>query len=104
MDRSSVATLVKKAHTRDEYKIDRVITSERDVFCDITSVSAAEWFEGGRNGLNPEMRLTMFKYDYDGEDVAKVGGTEYTIYRTYDRRNDFIELYLSKREGNANIE
>ena len=98
MNRSNVCTLVKETFTQNDYGVYVSSVSETQVFCDVTSVTASEWFEGGRNGLNPEKRVKMFLYDYDGEKIVDVGGVKYSVYRTYIDR-DQIELYLEKRKG-----
>lgn len=71
----------------------------RDVFCDLSSTSASEWYDAGNAGMKAEYRVTMFAPDYDGEDTAEVDGTPYAIYRTYRRRDDMIELYLATKAG-----
>lgn len=89
--------------TQDQYGIVQTSLTEKKVYCQVTSVSASEWFDGGRNGLNPEYRMTMFKYDYSGENIVKYNDVLYTVYRTYETRNDFIELYVERREGNIEV-
>lgn len=101
MDRSNVVYLVNETYTQDAYGITQTQTTERKVYCQIDSVTRNEWYEGGRSGLNPEYRMTMFRYDYKGEKVLKFNDIYYTIYRTYIARNDEIELYVERREGNA---
>lgn len=99
MNRSNVCNLIKETFTQDSYGVMRAVESTTTVFCDITSVSASEWFEGGRNGLNPDKRVKMFLYDYDDEKVVEIENVRYTVYRTYVDRDE-IELYLEKRKGN----
>lgn len=104
MDRSEVITLVSESRRTDDLGIVRAYDStERNVFANVQSVTGAEWFEGGRNGLNPELRFTLFKYDYDGEQILKYHGTVYQIYRTYERRTDELELYCEKRKGPGGV-
>ena len=103
MDRTSVAYLVAEEFIQDQYGVQQSITSEHKVYVQVNSVSGAEWFEGGRNGLNPAFRFTMSRFDYTGESVVKFEGNYYTVYRTYLGRNDTIELYCEKRKGNADI-
>lgn len=104
MDRSEVITLITETTTLDSLNVPTVLAhSERDVFAQVQSVNASEWFEGGRNGLNPEYRFTLFKYDYDGEQIVRYKGTVYQIYRTYERRDDEIELYCEKRKGPGGV-
>lgn len=99
MDRSTPIYLVGQTYAADNYDVLRSTPTKRLVYANVTSVTASEYFEGARNGLNPEIRLVMFGPDYEGEEIAEVNGVEYAIYRTYIPRTDIIELYLSKRKG-----
>ncbi len=104
MDRSEVITLISETRRTDNLGIVRASDPvERDVFASVQSVTGSEWFEGGRNGLNPELRFVMFKYDYAGEQILRFRGTVYQIYRTYERRTDEIELYVEKRKGPGGV-
>ena len=99
MDRSDIAFLVTEKTYKDEMKIQHTMKEERMVYVDVSSVSASEWFDGGRNGLNPEIRFRMFVGDYQGEKIIRYGLTEFAVYRTYVTRNGVIELYCEKRQG-----
>lgn len=99
MDRSRVLTLVKETRTQDALKIWHSAKSKRDVFCQVNSVTGAEFFEGGRNGLNPEYRFTLFAPDYEGETEVIFEGEPYAVYRTYLARTDIIELYVERKGG-----
>lgn len=99
MDRSNVITLIVETTSQDEYGVWRTAETERTVFCDVSSVTANEFFEGGRNGLNPEYRMTMFNGDYGGERTLEYNGDRYAIYRTYLKRNDELELYVERKGG-----
>ena len=101
MDRSNVLTLIKSTYEADEMGVQRPTETSRNVFCDVSSVTLNEWTEGGRIGLNPEYRFTMFSPDYDGETVCVFGGKRYAVYRTYLTRDDSIELYVERREGDG---
>lgn len=101
MDRSTVIYLVREEFVQNEYGVLVPQTSKRKVFANVTSVTSAEWFEGGRNGLNPEYRMRVFSPDYEGEKVIEYNGIQYTIYRTYIGRNDTLELYVQRKMGNA---
>ena len=65
------------------------------------SVSRREFYEAGRNGLNPEYMFTVFAGDYNGERVVEYNGARYAVYRTYRTRTDYIEIY-AQREGGTN--
>lgn len=102
MDRSEVLTLISETQTRDScgvYRATTTTTSSRDVFCQVRSINRQEFFEAGRNGLNPEYEFTVFVGDYEGERLCAYDGQNYAIYRTYLGRNDTIELYAERKGG-----
>lgn len=100
MDRSVVIYLIDNQPYQDNLGIWQDNETERKVFAEVTSVSQSEWFEGGRNGLNPQLRFRVFRYDYNGEKVLKYENTYYTIYRTYVGRDELIDLYTEFKKGN----
>lgn len=100
MNKSVTAKLVKESYTQNAYGVLEKTTTKRKVFCKISSVSSQEWFEGGRNGLNPQYRFTMFASDYEDEKILEYNGVQYTIYRVYNTSLDGIELYTELRKGN----
>ena len=99
MDRSDIIKLISTNRQQDEYGRWIAIPTEKEVFCQVDSVTQREFFEGGRNGLNPEYKITMFRYDYNNEPVIEYSGDQYAVYRTYLRRNDLIELYVERKGG-----
>lgn len=99
MDRSDVITLVSISFTQDEFGVRRKAESKKEVFCQVDSVTRAEFFEGGRNGLNPQFRITMFFDDYNDEPIVEYNEKRYTVYRTYHSRTDDIELYVERKGG-----
>lgn len=101
MDRSTPINLISEEYTEDAYGVLVPTETSRQVYANVQSVSAAEFFEGGRNGLNPELRVVMFGPDYEGEEVVEYNGARYAVYRTYQARKDLIELYLERRKGKA---
>ena len=101
MDRSQTITLISETQTQDDYGVWRTTETRTDVFCQVGSVTRAEFFDAGRNGLNPEYRITMFFGDYNGERIVEYNSKRYAVYRTYHARTDIIELYV-QREGGVN--
>lgn len=103
MDRSEVLTLIAEELYQDALLIQRTRETKRDIFCAAESVTASEFFEGGRNGLNPEFRFVIFFADYNGERIVEYKGQRYAIYRTYHAKTDTLELY-AERKGGTNAE
>lgn len=99
MDRSNVITLVPTEKSQDVYGVWRETGTGRDVFCQVDSISRAEFFDAGRSGLNPEYRFTLFFGDYNGEQTIIYNGKAYAVYRTYHARTDVIELYAERKGG-----
>lgn len=117
-----IITLIAKTRQTDAYGRTVATETARDVFAQIDSVSRAEFFAAGQNGLNPEYRFTVFSGEYTGEREADYNGVRYSIYRTYQPsayvrhdntkthegsisrntnsgNNDRIELYASRKVG-----
>ena len=99
MDRSTPIKLLATQKSQNYYGVWEETQTSRDVFCQVESVTRAEFFEGGRNGLNPEFRMSMFSGDYNGERLLMYNGNTYSIYRTFIAKNDIIELYVERKGG-----
>lgn len=91
--------LVKAEYKKDNYGIDREVLTERMVYCEVESVTRSEFFNAGRNGLNPEFVCHVYKGDYEGEVLCVFRGRDYSIYRVYETDDDYIELYIERRGG-----
>lgn len=92
-------TLIGATRTQNDYGVWELTKTARDVFAQVDSVTRAEFFEGGRNGLNPEYKFTMFAGDYNRETELIYDGEPYAIYRSYHGRNDTVELYAERKGG-----
>lgn len=99
MDRSETISLVGEEKYQDKYGVWQIVQEEHEVFAQVNSVTRAEFFEAGRNGLNPEYMFTVFFGDYNGERTVKYNGNTYGIYRTYQGRDDTVELYAERKGG-----
>lgn len=100
MNKSVVFYLVGETYTKNEYGVMEKTKESRKVYGKLSSVNSQEWFEGGRNGLNPQYRFTMFSHDYQNESILEYDDVKYTIYRTYLKSVDEIELYTEVKKGN----
>lgn len=100
MDRSDIIELIPTTTAPDEYGVDRTVEGlPRVVMCQVRSITRAEFFEAGRNGLNPEFQFDVFGGDYEGETLVRFKGLQYFVYRTYFARNDTVELYVVRKGG-----
>lgn len=99
MDRSTVINLIGVTRAQDDYGVWRSATTSTQVYCQMESVTQREFFEGGRNGLNPEYKFTLFFGDYHDEPIVEYNGKQYSVYRTYLTRHDTIELFVERKGG-----
>lgn len=102
MNRDKVVYLVSETYEKNEYGVYVSSETKRKVYANVTSVSADEWFNGGRNGLNPELRMEIFAPEYHDEEIVEYKGQNYAIYRTYLTKYNTMELYVQKKKGEQN--
>ena len=95
----NVIRLLSSVEAKDEYGVTRSSYESKEVFCRVDSVTRSEFFDGGRSGLNPAYRMTVFRGDYNGESRVEFEGKTYAVYRTYMTDSDYIELYVERRGG-----
>ncbi len=95
--------LIKQEFKKDKYGVSKSFNTFSDpIKCKVSDVYGREFFEGGRNGLNPEFQFVIFAGDYEGESSVKYNGQTYAVYRHYHRPGtDYMELYV-QREGGTN--
>lgn len=72
----------------------------REVFCDVRSITRTEWFEAGRNGIeHPEFIFVINRNEYDDEKIVQYNDKIYGVYRTYEAKNENLELYVEAKGG-----
>lgn len=103
MNKSVTIDLISKTYTTDSMGQKVATEKSTTVFATLTSISRAEWVsysQSGRQGLVPSYVASVFMGDYNGESIAEYDGKRYGIYRTYERDDEQVELYLEKKAGN----
>lgn len=103
MDRSTPITLYSVSYVTDGLMQPTPVYSSRTVYADVRSTGRREWQAAREQGLNPELEATMFGPDYEGETIVEIEGKQFTVYRTYQGRNDELTLYLERQVGGENI-
>lgn len=106
MARSDVIQLIAVTVTGwDDNGLPQETETARQVFCRVASVSQSEYFGGGRNGLNPAYKFTVFAGDYAGESIVRYQGKRYAVYRTFQAPGrDELELYVERKGGTNGYE
>ena len=93
-------TLVAKTYEKDARGVQRKTeVLKENIPALVRSAGSQEYFEGGRNGLNPQYQFTIRTLDYAGEETVIYEEKRYAIYRTYRKDADFIELHVQKESG-----
>lgn len=98
MDRSDVIYLIAKTTAQDSTGVSRKTETRRQVFCKVNNVSHSEKTENGLLGLTPTYQFSMFKYDYEGEEIVEYKGVRYAIYDATEY-DDLIRLYAQREKG-----
>lgn len=94
--------LIAYSYAKDAYGVDQATPTSRWVFAQVDSVTRREFYDAGRNGLNPEFKFTVFADDYGGETVCRYREHQYSIYRAYHiPGTDYLEL-IAERKGGSN--
>ncbi len=93
------AELVTVTFKDDEYGVPVKVETGRKVYGNYDSLTATEIFDGGRDGLNPELRFTMLELDYKDETILVRGNKRYAVYRTFRPGNGKVELYCERKGG-----
>ncbi|PEL13786.1 phage head closure protein [Bacillus sp. AFS017336] len=86
--------------TKDE--LGQLIENEdfsRQVYCEKKSVTQNEFFQAGQNGIKSSCVLVVHLFEYQDETKVKFRNKIYSIYRTYERPDETIELYVEVRSG-----
>ena len=95
---TDVITLVAQTISTDQYGNEVATEVEKQVFCEVDSITQTEFYQAADTELNPEYRFTIFFGDYDGQPIVIYNGVRYSIYRTY-RADDNLELYVERKIG-----
>lgn len=99
MNMQDVITLRAVEIQTNDYGVPVQTITEKEVYARVESVSASEFFDGGQNGLKPEYRFLVNAWEYSDEPDIKYNGKVYSVYRTYRRSLDLMELYTERKVG-----
>ena len=95
---SDVLMLISQTISVDDYGNEVAEETQKQVFCEVYSISQTEFYSAANTELNPEIRFDVFFGDYQGEDVIEYHGNRYAVYRTF-RTGDTLELYCERKIG-----
>lgn len=90
--------LIAQTITLDQIGNEVAQETQREIYCEVNSITQSEFFAAENTELNPEFRFTVFFDDYEGEELVEYNGLRFVIYRTY-RTGDSLELYVERKIG-----
>lgn len=100
MYRADVITLIGET-PQAHGMFDTYTETSRTVMCTVSSVSAAEAYAAGSEGLHPTLRFVLrVAEDYECEGFLEFHNEHYRITRTY-MSGDGIELYAERVTGDV---
>ena len=79
---TDVLTLITQTISTDTYGNEYATESDKQVCCEVESITQTEFYNAANTEINPEYRFTVFFGDYDGQVVVEYQSKRYTIYRT----------------------
>lgn len=92
-------TLISQTYTQDSIGQPVATERRRQVPAEIHSASRAEFSQAGQLGISAAYTAIVLSGNYNGEQVCLFDGDRYAIYRTYEREDEQIELYLQREVG-----
>lgn len=99
MTKIGKVSLVTQATTTDS--IGQIIETETltDLICNVRSVTQSEFMQGSQSGLAPAYVFECSIFAYSGQKVLIYNGLRYSIYRTFEADENYIELYAEQEVG-----
>lgn len=94
-----IMILVSRTPVRNELAEIEYEEQERTIFCRIASASQSEFYKAAQSGYEADLKIMVWEQDYEGETLVKIGGKNYTVYRTYKTNDLMRELYLTEKVG-----
>lgn len=88
-------TLVRASRTADAYQTPT--TASRTVYAEKLPNYAGEFETASAGGYELQHIMKIHAFEYAGEKAALYKGQEYEVYRSFQKSDDWIELYLSTK-------
>ena len=70
-----------------------------DIIAEVREVTQSEFMQGKQDGLSPVFVFRVSSFIYSGQTIVEYLGDRYSIYRTYQPDENYIELYTEREVG-----
>ena len=101
VDKITDINLISRTFTKDEIGQQIETETSRSVVAELKSINRSEWVAAHQVGYNPIVTAIISAFDYNNEEIIEIDSERYVVYRTYSRKDDYIELMLRKKVGEA---
>lgn len=91
--------LLSETATTDSIGQPVITTTEVKLIAEIRSISQSEFMNARQNGITPSYTFRISAFGYSGQKLVKYDGNIYSVYRTYEPDDNYIELYTEVRAG-----
>lgn len=98
MDRNDICYLISKTYTQDDCGVTSVTEAKKQVYCSVRSVSHREKVDNGLIGLNSAYQLSVFRFDYNDEEIVEFQGKRFVVYDATEY-NDKVRVYIKLEKG-----
>ena len=71
----------------------------RQAFAVRKSIPRNEFFAAGQGGIRPAVMFEVWDFEYANEAALRHQNAVYSIYRSYARKGERVELYCEVRPG-----
>jgi SPP1 family predicted phage head-tail adaptor len=101
VDRVTDINLISRTFTSDTIGQQVATETIKTVVAELKSINRSEWVAAHQVGYNPVVTAIISAFDYNNEEIVEIDSERYVVYRTYSRKDDYIELMLRKKVGEA---
>ena len=101
IDRIADINLISRTFTSDTIGQQVATETIKTVVAELKSINRSEWVAAHQVGYNPVVTAIVSAFDYNNEEIVEIDSERYVVYRTYSRKDDYIELMLRKKVGEA---
>lgn len=74
-------------------------TESTNALAEVQSITQSEFATAGKKDIRPAHKFIIWNFEYSGQTELDYDGKRYTVYRTFKRNDDRIELYTEERSG-----
>ncbi len=76
----------------DELGTPQYVESAVTIFAEVIGTKRNEFYQGLAAGLKPEITLNIWKFEYSGQKIIRIGDKRYQITHTYPVGDERLEV------------